>query len=284
VGFAIGEGPNGWVGASAVQIDGRVILAGAFTSFSGIPAKNIVRLNTDGTMDESFATPGSGSVQARAVAVQGDGRMLIGGEFTSWSEVLPTDVSHLMDAGMVGKHSTGSYDGSTRHNVTLKAWPTRYRVPTQRARKGEDFEPSTVHVGPMVVTTREHWDSSHTHPLHLMDATVTRLHAPTDRADRRFVGHSAIGRPTTVHAQRRTRQYSEAFTLTGDHLANLIAVAGTVARGKAATWRSADGAIRGTVSVSPKGRYSATVAGVNIAVKGAKTPQGLARHLAPAFN
>lgn len=81
------EGPAGSPGAVhalALQPDGRILVAGEFTSFTGIPRSRILRLLADGTLDTSF-DPGAGANAAiHAVLLQPDGRILIGGEFTSY--------------------------------------------------------------------------------------------------------------------------------------------------------------------------------------------------------
>ncbi|HEX2854348.1 MAG TPA: delta-60 repeat domain-containing protein [Opitutaceae bacterium] len=79
--------PNGAVNAIAVQpTDGKIIIAGAFTSVGSTPRNRIARLNVDGTVDASF-TPNLGNqlsdVQVYAVAIQADGRIVVGGTFTS---------------------------------------------------------------------------------------------------------------------------------------------------------------------------------------------------------
>jgi hypothetical protein len=47
-------GGNGSVLDAAMQADGKLVLVGAFSRFDNKPAGGIVRLNTDGTVDESF--------------------------------------------------------------------------------------------------------------------------------------------------------------------------------------------------------------------------------------
>jgi uncharacterized delta-60 repeat protein/uncharacterized repeat protein (TIGR01451 family) len=70
-----------YVLATAVQLDGKSIIAGKFTSVLGVPRQNIARLNADGTLDLGF-DPRANDV-VRSVAVQVDGRVLLGGEFTA---------------------------------------------------------------------------------------------------------------------------------------------------------------------------------------------------------
>ena len=49
-------GPNGNVIDALMQADGKLVLVGAFSKFDNKPVGGIVRLNTDGTVDDSFQT------------------------------------------------------------------------------------------------------------------------------------------------------------------------------------------------------------------------------------
>lgn len=70
----------------AVQPDGRIVIGGSFTTLGGggtgsSPRSRIGRLNGDGSIDSTFNPGANGLVQA--VAVQPDGRILMGGAFTA---------------------------------------------------------------------------------------------------------------------------------------------------------------------------------------------------------
>ncbi len=83
--FVPTTGANATVYAVAVQTDGKIIIGGDFTMVNGVPLNHIARLNTDGSVDMTF-NPGTGaSDSVRALAVQPDGRILVGGYFTSFS-------------------------------------------------------------------------------------------------------------------------------------------------------------------------------------------------------
>ncbi len=93
----------------AVQRDGKVLIGGVFANVNGTSRNGITRLNFDGTLDMSF-TPGagvsgssSGSVGAsvNAVAVQPDGRVLIGGDFTIVNGVRRSGIARLNADGSV---------------------------------------------------------------------------------------------------------------------------------------------------------------------------------------
>src|SRR5690349_20549103 len=81
-GFGIGDGITGPVRATVVQPDGKILVAGWFHAYDGTNRYRIARLNADGTLDASF-DPGYGaSGTITAMALQPDGKILIGGVFS----------------------------------------------------------------------------------------------------------------------------------------------------------------------------------------------------------
>ena len=94
--FVPGPGPDftndyGFVQEYAVQADGKVVVTGHFDSYSGVAAGSVVRLNVDGSVDTGF-TAGLGIVSTptqyavgNSVAVQADGKILVGGDFGTFN-------------------------------------------------------------------------------------------------------------------------------------------------------------------------------------------------------
>jgi uncharacterized delta-60 repeat protein len=74
-------GANGGVCALAVQADGKILVAGTFSTLGGQTRNWIGRLNADGTVDPSF-NPGAESAVI-SLALQADGKILVGGNFTT---------------------------------------------------------------------------------------------------------------------------------------------------------------------------------------------------------
>ncbi len=72
---------NGAVSSLGLQADGKILLGGEFTLVEGTPRYRIARLHPNGTLDteSGFAPAVDGEVHG--VALQADGRVLIGGEF-----------------------------------------------------------------------------------------------------------------------------------------------------------------------------------------------------------
>ena len=80
--------PNLDVYAIAVQADGKILVGGSFTALAPnggavIPRNFIARLNTDGTVETAF-DPNAGNLVS-AFAVQPDGKIVVGGSFTTFA-------------------------------------------------------------------------------------------------------------------------------------------------------------------------------------------------------
>jgi uncharacterized delta-60 repeat protein len=64
----------------AVQPDGKIIIAGYFTQVSGVNKSYLARLNSDGSLDESFSPVINGGIYT--MTLLSNGKILIGGDFT----------------------------------------------------------------------------------------------------------------------------------------------------------------------------------------------------------
>src|SRR5262249_52695211 len=62
---------------------GQVLIGGDFTTAGGFGRAHIARLNADGTVDTSFNPPSGADDSVRAIALQTDEHILIGGLFTN---------------------------------------------------------------------------------------------------------------------------------------------------------------------------------------------------------
>lgn len=87
------------VWAAAQSADGRMVLGGKFVKSHGVARKNIVRVNADGSVDTSF-NPGAGFDNAvRSIAIRADGRIWVGGQFTSYDGQSSRGVALLNSIG-----------------------------------------------------------------------------------------------------------------------------------------------------------------------------------------
>ena len=81
--FISGVGCNDNVSAIGIQTDDKIILGGSFTSYNGNMANRILRLNTNGSIDASFASgTGFSSGTVEAIVINSSGDLLLGGSFS----------------------------------------------------------------------------------------------------------------------------------------------------------------------------------------------------------
>src|SRR5262249_34532477 len=82
-GFNAGFGVDLSVYSMAIQTNGQILIAGNFTSVDSVERINLARLNAGGSRDDGF-NPGSAfGDYLNAVALQSDGKILVGGSFTN---------------------------------------------------------------------------------------------------------------------------------------------------------------------------------------------------------
>ena len=96
--FNPGTGPSDWVYSLALQPDGKVLVGGQFTSINGTTRSDIARVNADGSLDSTF-DPGTGANgTVNSLALQPDGKVLVGGAFTSINSQLRSKIARLFAA------------------------------------------------------------------------------------------------------------------------------------------------------------------------------------------
>lgn len=116
-----GPGPFGAPARDAAfQADGKTIVVGMFTQWSGVTVNGIVRLNADGSRDTSFrATPTPGlNSRSSTTALQPDGKILVGGNFTETLVRLNSDGT--VDTAFSANVGTGAA-GSDVMAIALQA-------------------------------------------------------------------------------------------------------------------------------------------------------------------
>jgi uncharacterized delta-60 repeat protein len=98
-GFNPGSGANNVVRAVAVQADGKIVIAGDFTSVNGAPRNRLARLNANGFVDAGFNPVFNGPVNA--LAIQSDGKILAAGAFTTLGGTGRNGIARLTTNGLV---------------------------------------------------------------------------------------------------------------------------------------------------------------------------------------
>ena len=98
--FNLGAGINGKVYCSLIQPDGKIILGGSFTAFNGKVANRLVRINSNGSLDNTFNTKIAASAGIiYAMALQSDGNIIIGGSFTKYNDTAKSRLARIFPNG-----------------------------------------------------------------------------------------------------------------------------------------------------------------------------------------
>lgn len=85
-----------------MQVDGKVLLAGLCSEYNGTSINNIFRINSDGTIDSTFATMITGAnAGINSIALQPDGKIIIGGNFTDYQGNVANRIARLNTNGSI---------------------------------------------------------------------------------------------------------------------------------------------------------------------------------------
>jgi uncharacterized delta-60 repeat protein len=80
--FIVSKGHYSEVKSICVQPDGKILIGGSFNSLNDVKRNKIARLNTDGSLDETFDPGKFVDSNMLSIALQPDGKILVGGVFT----------------------------------------------------------------------------------------------------------------------------------------------------------------------------------------------------------
>lgn len=119
--FNPGTGANNMIEVLLRQPDGKIIIGGRFSEFNGVSRNGIARLNADGTLDESF-NPGTGTDGiVYALAVQADGKILVGGEFTLFNGLTATKLMRLNADGTIDNSFAVSVGNGSVNGIAVQS-------------------------------------------------------------------------------------------------------------------------------------------------------------------
>ena len=117
-----GTGTNGTIRTIRIQSDGKIFMAGVFNTYDGVARISVARANSDGSLDISF-DPGTGANSAvRTSAIQSDGKILIGGEFTSYNTTAINRIARLNSDGSIdATFNTGTGANNTVWSTVIQS-------------------------------------------------------------------------------------------------------------------------------------------------------------------
>ena len=85
----------------SVQNDGKILVGGQFTSYNGTSRSGIIRLNSDGTVDNGFNIGTGFDGAVLTIKVQPNGKILVGGGFNNYNGVSHNGIVRLNSDGTV---------------------------------------------------------------------------------------------------------------------------------------------------------------------------------------
>jgi uncharacterized delta-60 repeat protein/uncharacterized repeat protein (TIGR01451 family) len=121
--FNIGTGVDGGVSSIVIQADGKIIIGGNFTSFNGVSTNNIARINTDGSLDNTFNIGTGADVYIESMAIQANGKIIIGGWFTSFNSIPINGIARLNVDGSLDNTfniGTGTDGYADVHSIAIQ--------------------------------------------------------------------------------------------------------------------------------------------------------------------
>ncbi|MCX8092300.1 MAG: delta-60 repeat domain-containing protein [Verrucomicrobiae bacterium] len=96
--------PDGFVETMLVLPDGKIMMAGSFLNIGGQARQRLARLGPDGSVDALFNPGASGAglmTMVHMLALQSDGRILVGGRFTALGGQSRTNLGRMHPDGTV---------------------------------------------------------------------------------------------------------------------------------------------------------------------------------------
>lgn len=107
--FITGSGSSLNITHARILSDGKILLTGNFTGFNNTAVNRMVKLHTDGSVDADFNIGTGFNADVNAVSIQPDGKIILGGNFTSYNGVVANRIIRINeDASRDTSFSTGS--------------------------------------------------------------------------------------------------------------------------------------------------------------------------------
>ena len=111
-----GSSASNIVRSVALLPDGKYLISGNFISYNGLTARRIARLNSDGSLDTGFDAGNGANAYIYTMKVQYDGKILIGGDFTTYDDIGRGRIARLNSDGSLdeGFIPTGGFNQYVR--------------------------------------------------------------------------------------------------------------------------------------------------------------------------
>ena len=108
--FNSGTGPNDFVSAIVATPDGKTLVGGNFTTMNGAAVGRVARFNVGGMLDTTFNVPGNTDNQVDTLAVQRDGKVVVGGYFQQFDGAQRLRLARLNADGSLDDSFSPAFD------------------------------------------------------------------------------------------------------------------------------------------------------------------------------
>ncbi|MBE8726355.1 T9SS type A sorting domain-containing protein [Flavobacterium hungaricum] len=120
--FNLTTGANNIINSCVVQSDGKILIAGYFSSFNGVVRNRIARLNTDGSVDTAFTSGTAFNNYVKTLCLQSDGKIIVGGNFTSYNGTAVNYIARLNpDSTIDAAFNTGTGFNASVNCINIQA-------------------------------------------------------------------------------------------------------------------------------------------------------------------
>ncbi|HQQ64465.1 MAG TPA: thrombospondin type 3 repeat-containing protein [Pseudomonadales bacterium] len=101
--FYPNTGANATIGAISALPTGQVVIGGGFTSFNGVSANRVARINADGALDTTFNVGAGPDNFVYALATKKDGTVVAGGSFLNVSGTASVNLARFKPTGVLDR-------------------------------------------------------------------------------------------------------------------------------------------------------------------------------------
>ena len=110
--------------------NGKILAGGKFTSSIGTAKRNLIRINTDGTVDDTFNSGTNEALPVTSIAFKSDGGILIGGDFTSYNDTLIGRFAQLESDGTLDTtfYNPGGFASGSNNDTSSMALQTDGKI------------------------------------------------------------------------------------------------------------------------------------------------------------
>jgi uncharacterized delta-60 repeat protein len=133
------------VNSFALQADGKILIGGDFTLVDGVAKNRMARLNPDGSLDADFDPNADGPIHSNpsvySIAVQPDGKILMGGGFTTVGGVTRIHIARITNTDAALQELLVSANGSTVTWMRGQTSPEVGRVTFEDSSDGVTWSP-----------------------------------------------------------------------------------------------------------------------------------------------